>query len=336
TVTGAILSTVWSPAQTTEVIQSPTITGYTPDRNEISGQTITHDSKDLMTVVTYTAGDQTVKVHYIDVYGGANKELTDQLQTITGKAGSAYTNTLWDYAQAGYELVSAQPEASAGNFDEDPDADQEHYVYLTHALRQVVGTPVVITDTINYVYGNGPKQGQPIYPPSVIEKTFVPIYTIDSVTGETIETTWSGDGKISSSAVPDIPGYTPDKTLIAERVLTPTMADQTQTVQYMLDEVPETKPDISNDPTKAESKQTESLEENNDTRSSIEGQKGVETQAPISEKASETQTKTESKVQLPQTGDASDTQKASFVGAMLTALAGLLGFATKKRKKEDE
>ncbi|RXV59491.1 hypothetical protein D6C19_11845, partial [Ligilactobacillus murinus] len=81
TVTGAILNTVWSPAQTTEVIQSPTVKGYTPDRNEISGQTITHDSEDLSTVVTYTAGDQTVKVHYIDVYGGANKELTDQLQT---------------------------------------------------------------------------------------------------------------------------------------------------------------------------------------------------------------------------------------------------------------
>ena len=331
TVTGATLNTVWSPAQTTEVIQSPTVKGYTPDRNEISGQTITHDSEDLSTVVTYTAGDQTVKVHYIDVYGGSNKELTDQLQTLTGKAGAAYTNTLWDYAQAGYKLDRAQPEATSGNFDEDPDTEQEYYVYLTHELKQVVGTPVVVTDTINYIYGNGPKQGQPIYPPSVIEKTFVPTYTIDAVTGETIETTWSGDGKIASSAVPDIPGYTPDKTLIAERVLTPTMADQTQTVQYMLDEVPETKPEVSNDPTKAES-----LEENNDTGSSIEAQKSVETQAPISEKVSETQTKMESKVQLPQTGDASDTQKASFVGVMLTTLAGLLGFATKKRKKEDE
>ncbi len=68
----------------------------------------------------------------------------------------------------------------------------------------------------------------------------------------------------------------------------------------------------------------------------VDSQKSVETQAPISEKVSETQTKMESKVQLPQTGDASDTQKASFVGVMLTTLAGLLGFATKKRKKEDE
>ena len=42
-----------------------------------------------MTVVTYTAGEQTVKVHYIDVYGTesdltAGKELTAQMQTITG------------------------------------------------------------------------------------------------------------------------------------------------------------------------------------------------------------------------------------------------------------
>lgn len=39
--------------------------------------------------------------------------------------------------------------------------------------------------------------------------------------------------------------------------------------------------------------------------------------------------------ELPQTGDAA-TEKTTFVGAMLATLAGLLGFVTTKRKKEDK
>ena len=73
----------------TTPVTSPSITGYTPDIAEVSSQEITHDSASLTTVVTYTAGEQTVKVHYIDVYGTesdltAGKELTAQMQTITG------------------------------------------------------------------------------------------------------------------------------------------------------------------------------------------------------------------------------------------------------------
>ncbi|MDE6376421.1 MAG: MucBP domain-containing protein, partial [Ligilactobacillus sp.] len=234
TVTGAILSTAWSPAQTTEMIQSPTIAGYTPDRDEISGQTITHDSEDLSTVVTYTAGDQTVKVHYIDVYDGANKELTDQLQTITGKAGAAYTNTLWDYAQAGYELVSAQPEATSGNFDEDPDADQEHYVYLTHALKQVVGTPVTVSQTINYVYRTGPKAGQMVSADSVNSHTFVPTYTVDQVTKENVgEPSWAPEtAEFSAVTSPTVSGYTSDQPVVEKMTITPSSKDSVVTVYY--------------------------------------------------------------------------------------------------------
>lgn len=60
-------------------------------------------------------------------------------------------------------------------------------------------------------------------------KTFVPLYTVDAVTGDIIETTWSGDGVIEASQVPEIAGYTPDKTM---------MENQSQTVYYMLDEEP--------------------------------------------------------------------------------------------------
>ena len=71
----------------------------------------------------------------------------------------------------------------------------------------------------------------------MIEKVFVPVYTIDRVTGETIATMWSGDGKIPSHTSPSVTGYTPDKEMIAERILSPERGDQIQTIYYSLDQV---------------------------------------------------------------------------------------------------
>ncbi|MDU1487513.1 LPXTG cell wall anchor domain-containing protein [Ligilactobacillus animalis] len=336
-VTGEVLAIAWSPAQMTTAITSPRIAGYSADKEAMASQSITHTTPDQTLIVSYTADSQVVKVHYIDVYGDQERELLAQTQTLTGTTDESYDNVLWNYAQAGYELVKAQPEASAGVFDADRETDQHYYVYLTHKMQQVTGVPVIITDTINYIYGNGPKQGQPVSPAVVVTKTFVPLYTVDAVTGDIIETTWSGDGVIEASQVPEISGYTPDKTMIAERILTPTMENQSQTVYYMLDEKPavdetpeperptetvDKEPGIGSD-----EKQEEQNEPPKQVTTTQTSSVDKEKTAPIKEG----QTVTE----LPQTGDAA-TEKTTFVGAMLATLAGLLGFATTKRKKEDK
>lgn len=321
----------------TTVIASPQIAGHSADRDEIASQSITHMTPDQTLIVSYTADPQTVKVHYIDVYGDQGRELLAQTQTLAGTTGGSYDNVLWNYAQAGYELVKAQPEASAGVFDADRETDQHYYVYLTHKMQQVTGVPVIVTDTINYIYGNGPKQGRPASPAVVVTKTFVPLYTVDAVTGDIIETTWSGDGVIEASQVPEISGYTPDKTMIAERILTPTMEDQSQTVYYMLNE----------EPTVDETPEPEMPTETVDEDPGIVSDEQPEEQNVPPKQATTTQTSSVAKektapvkesqtvTELPQTGDAA-TEKTTFVGAMLATLAGLLGFATTKRKKEDK
>ncbi|MBF0844045.1 hypothetical protein IR117_05455, partial [Streptococcus danieliae] len=80
----------------------------------------------------------------------------------------------------------AQPEATAGNFDTDPSTDQNYYVYLTHAMKQVAGKPVTITQMINYVYGNGPRAGQKAADSSSKAHTFTPTYTVDQVTKQNV------------------------------------------------------------------------------------------------------------------------------------------------------
>lgn len=242
-VTSAVLTTVWSDGQMTTPVTSPSITGYTPDIAEVSSQEITHDSASLTTVVTYTAGEQTVKVHYIDVYGTesdltAGKELTAQMQTITGEAGANYTNTLWDHAAAGYELFQAQPEASAGTFDEDPDTEQSYYVYLTHRMEQVQGTPVTVGQTINYVYKTGPKAEQIASPSQQSSLTFVPTHTVDQVTKQNVgEPVWApATAEFSAVTSPTITGYTADKAMIEALTVDPSSADSTVTVYYEANE----------------------------------------------------------------------------------------------------
>lgn len=336
-VIGEVLAIAWSPAQMTTAITSPRIAGYSADKEAMASQSITHTTPDQTLIVSYTADSQVVKVHYIDVYGDQERELLAQTQTLTGTTDESYDNVLWNYAQAGYELVKAQPEASAGVFDADRETDQHYYVYLTHKMQQVTGVPVIITDTINYIYGNGPKQGQPVSPAVVVTKTFVPLYTVDAVTGDIIETTWSGDGVIEASQVPEISGYTPDKTMIAERILTPTMENQSQTVYYMLDE----KPAVDETPEPERPTETVDKEPGIGSDEKQEEQNEPPKQVTTTQTSSVDKEKTASikegqtVTELPQTGDAA-TEKTTFVGAMLATLAGLLGFVTTKRKKEDK
>ena len=56
--TNEIISDTWSPAQTINPVESPTIEGFTPDHAEIPGKTITYDSENLEYVVKYTKDEE--------------------------------------------------------------------------------------------------------------------------------------------------------------------------------------------------------------------------------------------------------------------------------------
>ena len=331
-VTGKVVRTVWSPVQSTSVVESPSITGYVADKSEVSAVQVKYDTADMEETISYYAGEQLVNIHYIDINGkdittdilpSDGTEIAQFAQHLTGEAGADYTNQLSDYLVAGYELVYAQKEATAGTFDEDPGKGQDYYVYLKHGTETLVGTSVTIKDTINYIYGNGPHVGEPVVTASVITRTFIPTYTVDKVTGETIGTIWSGDGTIDPSVVPTIAGYTPDRLVIAGRVLTPDMQDQSQTVYYTMTEEPTTP-----DKVVERSARRTHVEKQAEKRSaSFEtGQKYDEMQIVSREVVEE----------LPQTGDEKD--KASLIlGLGLLSGATLLGtteLGQKRRKKK--
>jgi hypothetical protein len=109
-----------------------------------------------------------VTVHYVDVEDKANEdpnkttfettdgdELTDHKQNAAKdlQYGKSYTNTLWDYEKAGYELAtSTTPEgATSGTIDSD---NKDIYVYLKHKHTPITDTKTV-NENINYVDQNG-------------------------------------------------------------------------------------------------------------------------------------------------------------------------------------
>ena len=344
-VTREVLATVWSQSQSTKEVVSPKIKGYVADKALISKSDIEHTSSDLNDTVSYYAGKQIVTIHYIDVNGvkesetgytpSDGKEIIDFIQRLSGEAGISYSNKLQDYVAKGYELVYAQPEAIEGVFDEDEADKQDYYVYLAHGTNKITGSPVIITDTVNYVYGNGPHKGENVFPPSVIEKMFIPTYVVDKVTGDILETTWTGDGTIEQSLVPVLEGYTADKTVIATRTLTPDMENQAQTVYYYVVETlpKEEQPSIPITP-EVETKAPEVSQDVQEKPKQVTTISQKQMPAHAQEQVPEQEQKFAD--ELPQTGDQDD--KESMLLGLGLLSGALLGVAElqKKKKKTDK
>lgn len=247
-VTGKTITDTWTSSQTTNKVTSPTVDGYTPDRDVVGGFTVTHGTPDINETVTYTKEitdaqvPARVVVHYIDVNrvelpaGGYTaqdgKEIANTQQTLDGYVGDNYQNIMWDYASAGYELVSTLGNPTNGKFTAETG---EAYVFLKHGTKEVTGTPISKTETIKYVNTDGDEVAET----KEIVKTFTPVYTTDAVTGDILTTTWNGDGRTDAVVSPTIDGYTPDKFVVESMLLTPDGDDQLVVVTYTPDATPE-------------------------------------------------------------------------------------------------
>ena len=124
-------------------------------------------------------------------------------------------------------------------------------------------------------------------------------------------------------------GYTPDKLVVAGRVLTPDMKDQSQTVYYYVAselDVPET-PSIST--TVGEEEESSQKVQVNQRQAPSEGSKQVLDQKQIVNR--------EVVGELPQTGDEGD-KESILLGLGLLSGAALLGateLGQRKRKKRN-
>ena len=230
----------WTPAdsQKFDDVVTPVITGYTPDQNEVIGQTANFETGDRKVTVTYLPDVQLGHINYID---------DDTKKTLTRDDFSGRTNEHEDYTSTdriqefenkGYELVSNDYPDGGFNFDNNDRQDQVFNVHLKHGTvtvttenPQTPNTPINpdpqspkypkdisntnsdVKRTIDYKFKDG-KTAQPTVNDSLhFERTVV----IDKVTGDVVSDTWTQSQDFNDIQTPAIQGYTPDRTVVSDK-----------------------------------------------------------------------------------------------------------------------
>ena len=211
---------------------SPVIPGYTaskPASDSVDG--LTHDSKDNVQTIIYTANQESAKVTYIDDTTGKTLSTKD----LTGDYGSTDPyrtgDTIADYEKQGYQLVSDNYPTNGVVYNQDGTV-QSFEVHLTHGTTQTSESQTV-NETIHYVYKNGDKAADDY---QATPLNFTRTVTTDKVTGDKSYGDWVAANGTSFASVtsPTIKGYTPDQAQIDTITgITADSADIEKTVTYV-------------------------------------------------------------------------------------------------------
>ena len=263
-VTGKVLKTEWSPAQNFATVKSPAIDGYTPDIKQVTDTNIDHNHGDLKHVVKYSPNDQTIMVTYIDDNAKTDQSLATK--TLTGKSDttSSYTTaqSITDYENKGYELVSDETQGKTLTFDHDDQKKQTYVVHLKHGIQTVTATDNrqpgkainpqdpngakypnevdknsltrTVNRTIKYVYADGTQK-----PTSHNDSlTYTGTVKVDKVTGQIVSgsETWDQPKDFKTIASPTIKGYTPSRTSVTNKQVAYNSDPINETVTYKPDD----------------------------------------------------------------------------------------------------
>ena len=230
----------WTPAdsQKFDDVVTPVITGYTPDQNEVIGQTANFETGDREVTVTYLPDVQLGHINYIDDNTG---------KTLTRDDFSGRTNEHEDYTSIdriqefenkGYVFVSSDYPDGGFNFDDNDQQDQVFNVHLKHGIVTVTSknpqipnttidpdphsskypddisnTNSDVKRTIDYKFKDG-KTAQPTVNDSLhFERTVV----IDKVTGDVLSDTWTPSQDFNDVQTPVVQGYTPDRAVVSDK-----------------------------------------------------------------------------------------------------------------------
>ena len=219
--------TTWDndDVQTVDSVITPSITGYTPDKSSIDGQTFKFGDKDVEVTVRYTANEQTATITYIDDTEkktlGSDQQNGKFNQTITFEHDP--TAEIVNYKKQGYVLVS-------NNFDNQKyQADNKSNSFEVH-LKHGTGESSRKGDvnmTVHYVMDDGSEA------PSDNKQTasFTESGTKDNVTGNI---TWTpADSQTFKDVVtPVITGYKPDQDKVDGQTVKFGDSDINVTVHY--------------------------------------------------------------------------------------------------------
>ncbi|CAM2973196.1 mucin-binding protein [Lactobacillus crispatus] len=208
--------------------QVPKIDGYTPDESQVAQATVKFGDPDSAITVTYKANSQVIKVNFIDDTTGEtlNSKSLDGISD-----ADANYNTKADinnYEKQHYVLVRDSSDGQDLIFDHDDQATQSYDVHFTHDTKPDSRQDTV-TRTITYT-GAGNKT------PSAVTQSvhFTQAGTKDLVTGKT---KWNdvADQNFVSVGTPEVAGYTPDKSQVAQATVKYGDKDTTVTVTYVAD-----------------------------------------------------------------------------------------------------
>ena len=202
--------------------------GYTPDKSQVAKATVKFGDPDSAITVTYKANSQVIKVNFIDDTTG---ETLDSKSLDGVSDADANYNTKVDinnYEKQHYVLVSDSSDGKDLIFDHDDQATQSYDVHFTHDTNPDSRQDTV-TRTITYT-GAGNKT------PSAVTQSvhFTQAGTKDLVTGKT---KWNdvADQNFASVGTPEVSGYTPDKSQVAQAAVKFGDKDTTVTVTYAAD-----------------------------------------------------------------------------------------------------
>ena len=218
---------IWTPSdsQSFTAVTTPTITGYTPDVDQVDGHSVNFGDKDNVITVTYGANAQNAVIKFID--DTTNKTLS------TEKADGKFNQVISfehdpqalivELQNRGYKLVSNN--FNNQKYDSDNTKNQFE-VHLVHGTKNVTRTDKV-NRTIKYVYTNG-QTAQPEVDQVV---NFTEDGIQDLVTND-IDWTPAKSQTMDSVTTPELTGYTADKDQVASQIVNFGDSDQVITVTY--------------------------------------------------------------------------------------------------------
>ena len=182
-------------------------------------------------VFWYSRNQGTTDVTYIDDTTGKTLSSKD-LSGNTGSVSDYVTSdTISDYKNQGYSLVSDNYPSSGMTFT---DEHQHYEVHLKHNVTKETEKKTV-NETIHYVYKDGSKAFDD-YVAKPVE--FSRTVSTDAVTGEKTYGNWSADQSFDAVTSPDLKGYTADKAQIDKQTVNGDSKDLEFTVTYRSNDKP--------------------------------------------------------------------------------------------------
>ena len=221
----------WTPAdsKTFKDVDSPVLTGYTPDQDKVAGQTVKFGDNDVEATVHYTANAQTATITYID--DTEKKTLGSDAQNGKFNQVIAFEHdpaeVIKGLEEKGYALVSNDFNSNKYQAD---NSNNVFYVHLKHGTSESSRKDDV-NMTVHYVMDDGSKA------PSDSKQTvsFTESGIKDNVTGN-ITWTPAESQTLKDVDSPVLTGYTADIKTAKGKVVNFDDPDINVTVHYSANE----------------------------------------------------------------------------------------------------